>query len=76
MITALAGVGGLPTNLARLRLDVVDMTPDEMPMVMEGVGRRTARLGSPPPVPATLIGVTALDVPEHLVEIEATTMLD
>jgi len=28
------------------------------------------------PCPTTLLGVAALDVPEHLVEIEATAVLD
>ncbi|MGO4426285.1 RidA family protein, partial [Streptomyces sp. MCAF7] len=29
-----------------------------------------------PTPPATLLGVAALDVPDHLVEIEATAILD
>ncbi|WP_246363560.1 hypothetical protein [Nonomuraea rhodomycinica] len=35
-----------------------------------------AKLGVTPVPPATLLGVAALDVPEHLVEIEATAVID
>ncbi|GGY82736.1 RidA family protein [Streptomyces nitrosporeus] len=75
--TALAGVGGTPDDLARLTVYVVDWTPDKMPRLMEGIARAAARLGRSPLLPpATLLGVAALDVPEHLVEVEATAMLD
>lgn len=35
-----------------------------------------SRLGETPAAPGTLVGVAALDVPEHLVEVEATAVLD
>lgn len=47
-----------------------------MPSFMEGVARAAAKLGVTPVPPATLVGVAALDVPEHLVEVEATAVLD
>ena len=47
-----------------------------MPALLEGISRASAKLGVTPVPPATLIGVAALDVPEHLVEIEATAVLD
>ncbi|MGW1541258.1 RidA family protein [Streptomyces sp. NPDC002309] len=74
--TALAAVGASFDDVAKLTAYVVDWTPDKMPRFLEGVARATARLGSTPVPPGTLIGVAALDVPEHLVEIEATAVID
>ncbi|CAM5343074.1 hypothetical protein SBADM41S_04108 [Streptomyces badius] len=45
-------------------------------LFLEGVARAAARLGTTPVPPGTLVGVAALDVPEHLVEVEATAVLD
>ncbi|MER7732675.1 RidA family protein [Streptomyces erythrochromogenes] len=53
-----------------------DWTPDKMPLLMEGITRAAGKLGGVPVPPATLLGVAALDVPEHLVEVEATAVLD
>jgi enamine deaminase RidA (YjgF/YER057c/UK114 family) len=47
-----------------------------MPLLMEGIGRAAAKLGAAPAAPATLIGISTLDTPEYLVEIEATAVLD
>ncbi|MEU7011054.1 RidA family protein [Streptomyces sp. NPDC046332] len=74
--TALAEVGASFDDVAKLTVYVVDWTPDKMPLLMEGVGRATARLGVTPVPPASLLGVAALDVPEHLVEIEATAVVE
>ncbi|WP_405983538.1 RidA family protein [Streptomyces sp. NBC_00872] len=74
--TALAGAGGSFEDVAKLTVYVVDWTPDKMPLLMEGIARATMKLGLTPVPPATLLGVAALDVPEHLVEIEATAVLD
>ncbi|GGX84696.1 RidA family protein [Streptomyces minutiscleroticus] len=74
--TALAGAGGSFADVAKLTFYVVDWTPDKMPLVLEGISRAAARLGTAPVPPASLLGVAALDVPEHLVEIEATAVLD
>lgn len=46
------------------------------PPLLEGISRAAAKLGITPVPPATLLGVAALDVPDHLVEIEATAILD
>ncbi|MFI6786720.1 RidA family protein [Nonomuraea sp. NPDC050383] len=59
--------------MAKLTVHVVDWTPDKMPALLEGISRAAAKLGVPP---ATLLGVAALDIPDHLVEIEATAVLD
>ncbi|MFI1399464.1 RidA family protein [Streptomyces sp. NPDC020681] len=73
---ALAGAGASFDDVAKMTLYVVDWTPDKMPQLMEGLGRAAAKLGVTTTPPASLLGVAALDVPEHLVEIEATAVLD
>jgi enamine deaminase RidA (YjgF/YER057c/UK114 family) len=42
---------------------------------LDGVARAAAKPGVTPVPPGTLLGVAALDVPGHLVEIEATAVL-
>ncbi|WP_405608185.1 RidA family protein [Streptomyces sp. NBC_00076] len=74
--TALAEAGASFDDVAKLTVYVVDWTPDKMPLLLEGVARASAKLGTTPIAPATLIGVATLDVPEHLVEVEATAVLD
>ncbi|MEV5547419.1 RidA family protein [Streptomyces sp. NPDC052309] len=74
--TALAEAGGSFDDVAKLTFYVVDWTPEQLPTLLEGISRAAAKLGVAPVPPATLIGVAALDVPEHLVEIEATAVLD
>ncbi|MGY0055426.1 RidA family protein [Streptomyces sp. LZ34] len=74
--TALAGVGGSFDDVAKLTVYVVDWTPDKMPPLLEGIARAAAKLGVTAAPPATLLGVAALDIPDHLVEIEATAVLD
>ncbi|MFJ7060258.1 RidA family protein [Streptomyces microflavus] len=74
--TALAGAGGSFDDVAKLTVYVVDWTSDKMPQFLEGAARAAAKLGVTPVPPGTLVGVAALDVPEHLVEIEATAVLD
>ncbi|MFE3323357.1 RidA family protein [Streptomyces sp. NPDC059176] len=74
--TALSGAGGSFDDVAKLTVYVVDWTPDKMPLLLEGMSRAAAKLGTTPVPPATLLGVAALDVPDHLVEIEATAVLD
>lgn len=74
--TALAEVGGSFDDVAKLTFYVVDWTPDKMPSLLEGISRAAARLGVTPTPPTTLLGVAALDVADHLVEIEAIAILD
>ncbi|MGY0020638.1 RidA family protein [Streptomyces sp. YJ-C3] len=74
--TALAAAGGSFDDVTKLTAYVVDWSPDKMPLLLEGMSRATSRLGATPVPPATLLGVAALDVPEHLVEIEAIAVLD
>ncbi|WP_122617783.1 RidA family protein [Streptomyces sp. Tu 4128] len=74
--TALAAAGATFADVAKLNVHVVDWTPDKVPLLLEGIARAAARLGETPAAPATLLGVAALDVPEHLVEVEATAVVD
>ena len=74
--TAVGEAGGSFDDVAKLTFYVVGWTPDKMPPLLEGISRAAAKLGLTPVPPATLIGVAALDGPEHLVEIEATAVLD
>ncbi|MFE5713633.1 RidA family protein [Streptomyces sp. NPDC056501] len=74
--TALAEVGASFDDVAKLTLYVVDWTPAKMPQLMDGIARAAAKLGVTPVPPGTLLGVAALDIPEHLVEIEATAVID
>ncbi|GHC68696.1 enamine deaminase RidA [Streptomyces flavofungini] len=74
--TALAEVGGSFGDVAKLTVYVVDWSPDKMPAFLEGVSRAAAKLGGTPVPPGTLLGVAALDVPDHLVELEATAVID
>lgn len=74
--TALAGAGGTFDDVAKLTVYVVDWTPGKMSLFLEGVARAAGKLGGTPVPPGTLIGVAALDIPEHLVEVEAVAVLD
>ncbi|MEV1061777.1 RidA family protein [Streptomyces sp. NPDC050263] len=74
--TALAAAGASFDDVAKLTVHVVDWTPDKMPLLLEGLSRAKAKLGVTSVPPATLLGVAALDVPDHLVEIEATAVVD
>ncbi|CAN95809.1 MULTISPECIES: RidA family protein [Sorangium] len=74
--TALAGVGGSFNDVAKLTIYAVGWTPDKMPLLLEGIGRAAAKLGVTPVPPGTLLGVSALSDPEHLVEVEATAVID
>ncbi|MFD9698700.1 RidA family protein [Lentzea sp. NPDC059081] len=74
--TALKAAGATFDDLVRVRMFVVDWTPDQMPELLKGIENARTRLGGTAKPPASLIGVAALDVPEHRVEIEAVAVLD
>lgn len=73
---ALAEVGASFADVVKLTVHVVDWTPERMPELLDGIARASAALGQPVQAPASLFGIVALDVPEHLVEVEATAVLD
>lgn len=62
--------------MAKLTVYVVDWTSDKMPLLLEGLTRAAAKLGVATAPPASLLGVAALDVPEHLVEVECIAVID
>ncbi|MFI9230074.1 RidA family protein [Streptomyces rimosus] len=74
--TALAEAGATFGDVVKMSVYVVDWTPDKLPLFMEGVARASAKLGVTPVPPSTLLGVAALHIPEHLVEVEATAVID
>jgi enamine deaminase RidA (YjgF/YER057c/UK114 family) len=74
--TALAGVGASFADVVKLTVHVVDWTPNQMPELLEGIARASAKLGMTPMAPVSLFGIASLDVPEHLVEVEATAVID
>ncbi len=69
----LADVGAGPGNIVRLRTYVVDHTPDKLGIVLPAIGEFYA---GATPAPNTFLGVSALALPEFLVEIEATAVID
>ncbi|WP_328412149.1 RidA family protein [Nocardia sp. NBC_00403] len=73
---ALAQIGGSFDDIANLTAYVVDWTLDKMPTLGEGIARASAQLGIAAAPPATLLGVAALDIPAHLIEVTATAILD
>jgi enamine deaminase RidA (YjgF/YER057c/UK114 family) len=74
--TALAAVGASFADVVKLTVHVVDWKPERMPELLDGVARAAAKLGVTPAAPVSLFGIVALDVPEHLVEVEAIAVLD
>jgi enamine deaminase RidA (YjgF/YER057c/UK114 family) len=72
---ALAAAGGTFDDVAKLTVYAVDWKPEKMPALLDGIARGSAKIGTTAKPPATLIGVAALDVPEHLVEVEVTAVL-
>lgn len=74
--TALAAAGATFDDVVKLTVYVVDWTADKMPLFVEGVSRAAAKLGITPMAPGSLIGVATLDIPDHLVEVEVTAILD
>lgn len=72
----MAGVGASFADVVKLTVYVVDWTPDRMPELLEGIARASAKLGIAPAAPVSLFGIVALHTPEHLVEVEATAILD
>lgn len=73
---ALKQVGGTFDDVASLTVYVVDWTPDKMPLLGEGIARAVEKLGIAAAPPAAMLGIAALDIPEHLIEVIATAILD
>lgn len=68
----LAAAGASPADVLRLRTYVVNHTPDKLGPVL---GEIAQFYGDATPAPNTLIGVSALALPEFLIEIEAAAVV-
>ena len=69
----LASCGASAGNVVRLRTYVVDYSPDKLEILGPAFG---AFYGDVTPAANTLIGVQALAMPDFLIEIEATAILE
>lgn len=70
---ALASAGAEPTDIVRMRTYIVDYKPE----YLEPLGIETAAFfGDHPPPAATLLGVASLAMPEFMIEIEVTAVID
>lgn len=71
--TVLEAAGGTLADIVRLRVYVVNHSPDKLGVVLPEVG---AFFGGVTPPPNTFLGVQALALPDFLIEIEATAAID
>lgn len=69
----LASRGATAANVVRLRTYIVDYSPDKLEIFGPAVG---AFYGDVVPAANTLIGVQSLAMPDFLIEVEATAVLD
>lgn len=75
---ALAEIGSSFDDVVKMTLYVVDWSPDKWSQLESGINRGFAKAGAGPAArpPGSMIGVATLDVPEHLVEVEAIAVID
>lgn len=71
--TALAEVGATPKDLVRVTIYVVDYQPEQVEVVTNAM---SAFFDAEHLPACTLVGVQALAMPDFLVEVEATAILD
>lgn len=71
--TVVEAAGGTIADIVRLRIYVVNHSPDKLGVVLPEVG---AFFGDITPPPNTFLGVQALALPDFLIEIEATAAID
>lgn len=73
--TALAAVDATFSDVAKITVYVVGLSPDKMVGLVDGVTTVVTELGIDPVRPITLIGVAALGEPDLLVEVEVVALL-
>ena len=73
---ALEAAGAAFDDVAKITMYVVDWEPSKIEAITAGAGAAAAKLGVVPLKPVTLIGVAALFDPDHMIEIDATAVLD
>lgn len=71
--SVLAAAGASPADVLRLRTYVVNHSPEKLGPVLAEIAQF---YGTVVPAPNTFIGVSALALPEFLVEIEATAVVE
>ena len=74
--TALAAAGATFDDVVKLTVYVVGWRPEKIAELLGGIEQAKSKLGTRVAPPATLIGVAALDIPEHLVEVDTLAVID
>jgi enamine deaminase RidA (YjgF/YER057c/UK114 family) len=69
----LAHAGATPADVVRMRTYVVGHTPDKLDIIGPAIA---AFFGDATPSANTLVGVAVLALPEFLIEVEVTAVLD
>jgi enamine deaminase RidA (YjgF/YER057c/UK114 family) len=69
---ALSAAGARPADVVRIRLYVVDHTPEYLPIIAETV---IAFFGVDHLPASTLLGVNSLALPDFLIEVDATAVI-
>ncbi|HEC01480.1 MAG TPA: RidA family protein [Sphingomonadales bacterium] len=69
----LAAAGATPKDVVRMRTYVVNYSPDKLEIIGPAIA---AFYGDVLPAANTLLGVTALAMPDFLIEVEVTAMVD
>jgi enamine deaminase RidA (YjgF/YER057c/UK114 family) len=69
----LAHAGAGPADVVRMRIYVVGHTPDKLQIIGPAIA---AFFGDAAPSANTLVGVAALALPEFLIEVEVTAVLE
>lgn len=69
----LAAAGATPADVVRMRTYVVNYSPDKLEIIGPAIG---AFYGDVLPAANTLLGVSALAMPDFLIEVEVTAMVD
>jgi len=69
----LAEAGATPADVVRMRTYVVDHSPDKLETIGAAI---QAFYGDTPPAANTLLGVQSLALPEFLIEVEVTAIID
>jgi len=69
----LAAAGATSADVVRMRTYVVDYSPDKLEIIGPAIG---AFYGDCLPAANTLLGVAALALPDFLIEVEVTAMVD
>jgi len=76
VLTVLEAAGATFADVATTTMYVVDWSEEKVEQLFAGLGKVGEAKGSVPVGPTTLIPVPRLFVPEHLIEIQVTAVID